>query len=60
MRDADRLDDAWPRINLNPMGSAAMTGTSFPIDRDLTSSLLGFDALIERTRRIVSPPATTC
>lgn len=54
MRDADRLDDAWPRINLNPMGSAAMTGTSFPIDRDLTSSLLGFDALIEHTQDCVA------
>src|SRR6516162_11364070 len=44
MRDAGRLDDFWPRLNLNPLGAAAMTGTSFPIDRNLTTALLGFDA----------------
>jgi argininosuccinate lyase len=54
MRDADRLDNAWPRINLNPMGAAAMTGTSFPVDRDLTASLLGFDGLIEHTQDCVA------
>lgn len=54
MRDGDRLDGVWPRINLNPMGAAAMTGTSFPIDRNLTTSLLGFDALIEHTQDSVA------
>jgi argininosuccinate lyase len=54
MRDSDRMDAVWPRINLNPMGAAAMTGTSFPIDRDLTTSLLGFDALIEHTQDSVA------
>lgn len=53
-RDNDRLDDLWPRINLNPMGAAAMTGTSFPIDRDLTTSLLGFDAVMEHTQDCVA------
>jgi argininosuccinate lyase len=54
MRDSDRLHDLWPRLNLNPMGAAAMTGTSFPIDRDLTTSLLGFDGLFEHTQDCVA------
>ncbi len=54
MRDSDRLNEVWPRINLNPLGAAAMTGTSFPIDRDLTSTLLGFDGVIEHTQDCVA------
>jgi argininosuccinate lyase len=54
MRDCDRLDGVWPRINRNPLGAAAMTGTSFRIDRELTASLLGFDGLIEHTQDCVA------
>lgn len=43
-RDIDRFLDARTRMNLCPLGSAALAGTGFPIDRDMTSSLLGFDA----------------
>ena len=43
-RDAARLKAAYERTNLNPLGSCAITGTGFPIDRSLTSHLLGFDA----------------
>jgi argininosuccinate lyase len=42
-RDASRFEDARKRLNECPLGSAALAGTSFPIDRDLTSKLLGFD-----------------
>jgi argininosuccinate lyase len=42
-RDRGRLADARKRMNENPLGSAALAGTSFPIDRDLTSKTLGFD-----------------
>jgi argininosuccinate lyase len=54
MRDSCRLDEVWPRINLNPLGAAAMTGTGFPIDRNLTASLLGFDGVIEHTQDCVA------
>lgn len=42
-RDRGRLADARKRLNENPLGSAALAGTSFPIDRDMTSKALGFD-----------------
>ena len=41
-RDAPRLKAAYGRTNCNPLGSCAITGTGFPIDRQLTSDLLGF------------------
>jgi argininosuccinate lyase len=41
-RDAVRLKGAYDRTNRNPLGSCAITGTGFPIDRNLTSELLGF------------------
>jgi argininosuccinate lyase len=42
-RDTDRLRAAYARTNRNPLGSCAITGTGFPIDRARTSALLGFD-----------------
>ena len=42
-RDAGRLADARKRLNENPLGSAALAGTPYPIDRDMTSAALGFD-----------------
>jgi argininosuccinate lyase len=41
-RDAERLTAAYTRTNHSPLGSCAITGTGFPIDRRLTSDLLGF------------------
>src|SRR2546422_7359327 len=41
-RDGVRLQGAYDRTNRNPLGSCAITGTGFPIDRHLTSELLGF------------------
>jgi argininosuccinate lyase len=46
-RDAERLRAAYRNVNRNPLGAAAMTTTSFPIRRDLTERLLGFEGLEE-------------
>lgn len=42
-RDRSRLADARARMNESPLGSAALAGTGFPIDRDATAAALGFD-----------------
>jgi argininosuccinate lyase len=42
-RDRSRLVDCRKRMNENPLGSAALAGTSFPIDRHATSAALGFE-----------------
>lgn len=44
-RDFERLQGAVTRLNRSPMGACAITTTGFPIDRELVSTLLGFDAL---------------
>ena len=44
-RDAERLQDALTRINVMPLGSAALAGTSHPIDRNYTAGLLGFETV---------------
>ena len=42
-RDRDRLKDIYKRMNYCPIGSGALAGTTYPLDRNLTASLLGFE-----------------
>ena len=41
-RDAERLQDCAKRLNVSPLGAAALAGTSYPINRNLSAELLGF------------------
>ena len=53
-RDIERLNDALERMNYNPLGACALAGTTMPIDRHLTSELLGFKAPTENAMDTVS------
>ena len=53
-RDAQRFADCRRRINIMPLGAAALAGTGFPIDRAYTAELLGFDAPAENSLDAVS------
>jgi argininosuccinate lyase len=44
-RDLGRLENCLRRINVMPLGCAALAGTTYPIDRKFTAELLGFDAI---------------
>ncbi len=53
-RDAERFGDCRARVNRLPLGSAALAGTGFPIDRDRVARELGFDGLCENSLDAVS------
>lgn len=53
-RDAARFADCRKRVNIMPLGAAALAGTSYPIDRAYTAQLLGFDAPAENSLDAVS------
>lgn len=53
-RDYDRLRDCLKRVNILPLGSCAMAGTSLPIDREYVASILGFDGIAENSIDAVS------
>lgn len=45
LRDIDRLKDVKRRMNVLPLGSGALAGTTYPLDRDMVADLLGFDSV---------------
>jgi len=53
-RDHGRLRDCAARLNVMPLGAAALAGTSYPIDRSYTAELLGFDGVCENSLDAVS------
>ena len=53
-RDRSRFADARQRLNESPLGAAALAGTSFPIDREMTASSLGFDHAMRNSMDAVS------
>lgn len=46
----ERLTQAYARVNLNPLGAVGLAGTSWPLDRDRTTQLLGFDGLVRNSK----------
>jgi argininosuccinate lyase len=48
--DFQRLTEAYARVNLNPLGTVGLSGTSWPLDRRRTTALLGFSGLVENSK----------
>ncbi|WP_455644698.1 argininosuccinate lyase [Methanosphaera sp.] len=48
-RDCERLIDTYKRVDMSPLGSAALTTTGFPINRDRTAELLGFSQVMDNS-----------
>ncbi|MBM7838451.1 argininosuccinate lyase [Alkalihalobacillus xiaoxiensis] len=53
-RDFGRLKDSLKRVNVSPLGAGALAGTTFPIDREMTAQLLGFEGIYENSLDAVS------
>jgi argininosuccinate lyase len=53
-RDYDRLQSCKKRVNVMPLGSAALAGTTYPIDRSITATLLEFNGICENSLDAVS------
>ncbi|WP_456419794.1 argininosuccinate lyase [Thermovibrio sp.] len=53
-RDAERFEDTLKRVNVSPLGSAALAGTSYPLDREFTAKLLGFSDVSRNSMDAVS------
>lgn len=54
VRDVGRLEDARTRVNLCPLGSGAMAGSGFPVDRHACARDLGFDGILENSIDAIS------
>ncbi|WP_100152060.1 argininosuccinate lyase [Snodgrassella alvi] len=53
-RDCERMQDCRHRVNRMPLGAAALAGTTFPINREVTARLLGFEAICQNSLDAVS------
>jgi argininosuccinate lyase len=53
-RDFQRIAECYARLNFCPMGAGALAGTTFPIDRELTAALLGFDGAVMHAQDAVA------
>ncbi|OEH91839.1 argininosuccinate lyase [Bacillus solimangrovi] len=53
-RDRERMIDSYKRINISPLGAGALAGTTFPIDREYSAELLGFEAVYQNSMDAVS------
>lgn len=53
-RDRERMLDLRRRVNRSPLGAAALAGTTYPIDREYSASLLGFEAVAQNSLDAVS------
>ena len=54
IRDVNRIDDTIKHMNYSPLGSCALAGTTYPINRSITASLLGFDGYTQNSMDGVS------
>lgn len=59
-RDKSRFQDCQKRLNESPLGACALSGTGFPIDRNMTAKKLGFNASMENTMDAVSARDFAC
>ncbi|MFC4712103.1 argininosuccinate lyase [Planococcus dechangensis] len=53
-RDKERMRESLKRIDVSPLGAGAMSGTSFPIDREMSAELLGFKGVYQNSLDAVS------
>ncbi|MBQ4361956.1 MAG: argininosuccinate lyase [Lachnospiraceae bacterium] len=53
-RDRERMKSIRERMNLSPLGSGALAGTTYPLDREYTAGLLGFDGIMTNSMDAVS------
>jgi argininosuccinate lyase len=53
-RDVERIQDSFKRVNKSPLGAGALSGTTFPINREFVAQKLGFDGICENSLDAVS------